>query len=812
MPVFLLQSKTFNATTTVVLILFIFFFVVGSASAATATYNFVGVDNANAGTSGNPIAIEHDSDVFPWTTSTDQNDSAAPSDAEYVNISADNTAEWATDDPRRNDEMAITFRFFLNELVSAVTNVQVKWNGNTDGNTASNLSIWLRKDGLDEFGGTSTWVQLGSSLSITQDTDTDLIRSLTTDFSTYINASTGQFEFVVTTDNDSEDMRTNYVEVEVTYTDTTAPGAVSDLATSSATGSSIDLTWTAPGDDGNTGTASTYDVHYSTSLIDASNFASATTATGEPTPSVAGSSESMTITGLSANTTYYFAIKTSDEIPNTSTISNVVSTTTATTPDTTAPDAVTDLATSGATPNAIDLSWTAPGDDGSTGTATSYDVRYSTTTIDESNFAVATAATGEPTPSIAGSSESMTVSGLSADTTYYFAIKTSDEAPNVSAISNVPNLSTTVTLDTTAPADTTDLAASGATSSSIDLSWTAPGDDGNTDTATTYDVRYSTSLIDASNFSSAIEATSEPSPSTAGSYESMTVSGLSAGTTYFFALKTSDEVPNTSNISNVVSLTTSEISGVIIPETGGGVAPTSAHFSGRAYPGSKVEILRKDTINPGFRNIPVERFYISPGGEFNMTILALLQGEYFFALRAKDKEGRKTGIKSFSVNFISENRLTAKDLFLPPTLGFKKPVVIKGSDVQIVGYSAPDSTIDVQIDGKLVGDTKSNNLGQYTFLSDTTTLKNGTHSVRVRQIDKEGISSDFSLTRIFKVTELESPRADFNNDNAINITDWSIFLFRWGSDDSTLRSKVDMNDNGKIDISDFSIFLRAMQT
>ena len=59
------------------------------------------------------------------------------------------------------------------------------------------------------------------------------------------------------------------------------------------------------------------------------------------------------------------------------------------------------------------LSWTAPGDDGATGTATTYDVRYSTSTITAGNWASATQATGEPAPSVAGSAETFTVTGLS---------------------------------------------------------------------------------------------------------------------------------------------------------------------------------------------------------------------------------------------------------------------------------------------------------------------------------------------------------------------------------------------------------------
>lgn len=110
------------------------------------------------------------------------------------------------------------------------------------------------------------------------------------------------------------------------------------------------------------------------------------------------------------------------------------------------PSAITDLALSNATDSTIDLAWTAPGDDGGVGTATSYDIRYSTSPITEGNWASAIQVTGEPTPSIAGSNESMTVTGLSPTTLYYFAIKTSDEIPNISAISNVPSLSTIATI------------------------------------------------------------------------------------------------------------------------------------------------------------------------------------------------------------------------------------------------------------------------------------------------------------------------------------------------------------------------------
>jgi len=339
--------------------------------------------------------------------------------------------------------------------------------------------------------------------------------------------------------------------------DTTAPSSIIDISASSVSLPFVTLSWTAPGDDGSLGTATSYDVRYSTSITNMeSNWSSATQATGEPAPQVAGTSQSMTISGLSSEITYHFAIKTKDEAGNESPISDIASTTPIILPDTTAPSIITSLTASNPTTNSVTLSWTAPGDDGSLGTATSYDVRYSTSiTTMESNWSSATQATGEPAPQVAGTSQSMTISGLSSEITYHFAIKTKDEVPNESGLYNTASL-TTLPPDTTAPAAIDTFSSSNPTTNSITLSWRSPGDDVNTGTATSYDIRHSQSIITDANWSSATQATGEPAPQVAWSSQSMTISGLASGTTYYFAIKTSDEVSYASGISNVVNRAT----------------------------------------------------------------------------------------------------------------------------------------------------------------------------------------------------------------------------------------------------------------
>jgi hypothetical protein len=106
--------------------------------------------------------------------------------------------------------------------------------------------------------------------------------------------------------------------------------------------------------------------------------------------------------------------------------------------DLTPPAPVPNLSLSNPTSNSVVLTWTAPGDDGVIGTATSYDIRIigDVATIDNSNWGSAFQVSGEPAPAAAGTVQSMTVPGLAAGLPCAFAIRTTDEAGNVSDFSN----------------------------------------------------------------------------------------------------------------------------------------------------------------------------------------------------------------------------------------------------------------------------------------------------------------------------------------------------------------------------------------
>ncbi len=113
-------------------------------------------------------------------------------------------------------------------------------------------------------------------------------------------------------------------------------------------------------------------------------------------------------------------------------------------PDLAPPAAVVDLHVDDVTTTSVVLRWTAPGNDGSNGTAARYDVRHSAAPITDSSFdaATAVAAADVPNPAAAGTPQELTVAGLTPHAVHYFALRATDRAGNRAAISNLIHTAT----------------------------------------------------------------------------------------------------------------------------------------------------------------------------------------------------------------------------------------------------------------------------------------------------------------------------------------------------------------------------------
>ncbi len=100
------------------------------------------------------------------------------------------------------------------------------------------------------------------------------------------------------------------------------PATIHDLDFKRMTTSTVTLRWTAPGDDENTGRATSYSFRYYTSPITDGNWSQAWPVT-TGSPDSAGVQDTVKVTSLSQNVWYYFAIKATDDVGNESWLSNV---------------------------------------------------------------------------------------------------------------------------------------------------------------------------------------------------------------------------------------------------------------------------------------------------------------------------------------------------------------------------------------------------------------------------------------------------------------------------------------------------------
>ncbi|HOW89928.1 MAG TPA: PQQ-binding-like beta-propeller repeat protein, partial [Elusimicrobiales bacterium] len=143
------------------------------------------------------------------------------------------------------------------------------------------------------------------------------------------------------------------------------------------------------------------------------------------------------------------------------------------------PGAVTDLsAAPGSAPGSVLLSWTAPGDDGGTGTASRYVIKFASWVwagFDDPSLS----ASERPVEGAAGDGVLQEISGLLGGVTYYFAVKTEDSVPNLSAISNIAGAP--ASRDMLPPQPPSGLTVSDTLwddGNSLSLAWTLSTDDG----------------------------------------------------------------------------------------------------------------------------------------------------------------------------------------------------------------------------------------------------------------------------------------------------------------------------------------------
>ena len=294
--------------------------------------------------------------------------------------------------------------------------------------------------------------------------------------------------------------------------DTSPPTAPSNLVANGVSTTQINLTWTAATDD----VAVASYLLESCAGIGCTNFAQIGVATAT----------SFSNTGLTAGTTVNYRVRATDAAGN---LGPYSATATATTqaPDTTPPTAPSNLVANGVSTTQINLTWTAATDD--VGVA-SY-LLESCAGGGCTNFAQIGVVTAT----------SFSNTGLTAGTTVNYRVRATDAAGNLGPYSATAT-GATQPPDTTPPTAPSNLVATTASNSQINLSWTGATDDVG---VTSYLIER---CLGASCSSFAQVGTSMTT--TFGD------NGLAAATTYSYRVRASDAAANLGPYSGVASATT----------------------------------------------------------------------------------------------------------------------------------------------------------------------------------------------------------------------------------------------------------------
>lgn len=229
-------------------------------------------------------------------------------------------------------------------------------------------------------------------------------------------------------------------------------------------------------------------------------------------------------------------------------------------------------------------------------------------------------------------------------------------------------------------------------------------------------------------------------------------------------------------------------------------------INGYAFPGSTVYALVDGTIAESSR--------ASSDGKYSITLEEISRGVYTFGVYAIDDDDTKSSTFSTSFTVTGGKTSSLSNINIMPSILVEPDPVDVGATLTISGYSIPDAaiTIENQRDGTSASlktfTTTSDGDGAWSIEVDTNGFSAGTYKVRAKA-EGESVETDYSDFTYYGVgQDANRPlNADLNRDGSVNLTDFSILLFWWGSDGGTSDPPADINQDGSVSLTDFSILL-----
>lgn len=231
---------------------------------------------------------------------------------------------------------------------------------------------------------------------------------------------------------------------------------------------------------------------------------------------------------------------------------------------------------------------------------------------------------------------------------------------------------------------------------------------------------------------------------------------------------------------------------------------TQVTIQGRAFPSVTVNVL--------IDGESVGTVRTNSRGEFTFNV-DTDPGTASFSFWATDTRGTRSATVNTTFDVTQGAVTNLSGILIPPTLRSSIATLNPGDTISLSGQTVPNATVEVSVDnGKRTLTATSDALGSWSLDLNTNGLTADTHTVKARFVTGTGqlkTESQYgSLVSLFVGVEGKTTsNSDLNRDGKVNLIDFSILIFWWGTDGGGSNPPADINKNGKVGLEDFSILL-----
>jgi hypothetical protein len=313
-----------------------------------------------------------------------------------------------------------------------------------------------------------------------------------------------------------------------------------------------------------------------------------------------------------------------------------------------------------------------------------------------------------------------------------------------------------------------------------------------------------------------------------GNFHTFSIIGIVQGTTYTYYARCVDFAGNKNPADYIISFFAGDPTGtgrgggkVGTGGSGGSGGAAGGGGGGAPYPAALQGpslFLRGITIPNSTLAVLQDGMKISTtanvdgSGNFLITIPSVAQGTYSFTVQVVNNAGTPITSYTSAITLLTGTNNSITNIILPPAINFSTSTVGVGKSMTISGLSEPSSTIDLLVTNQNTAQlqfeatTTANQSGVWSYALGTTGFSVGTYQIKARALVPGFGASTFSTLSFLGVGEAANPKVkigDLNGDGKVNLADFSILLYHWGSN----YAPAEFDGKTSVDLQDLSIML-----